>query len=192
MRIVACHTCWSWVVPQGGACPDCLFPVDPLAPDPAPPILQHTFGEFVTRLSVVRIERPLLPGWGALIGTTEGLLFLPFLTSQSDGALVPLQDESRWSMWQFWRSPTPSRFPVPDDPLPGDCDVVHEFFEAPGSLFIPRSHLVRFQLRSRQWAIARSLGNVVKFTPLSPPEEWQPAWRRLIADHAGWRTFVNL
>lgn len=187
MRLLACHTCWSWVAPEGGTCPECLFPIDPFAADPARSVLQQTFGELVTRISVVRLDRTRLPGWGSLVGTTQGLMFLPYFTTYDDGALIPLQAGSRWSCWQFWRSSHPSVFPTMGQESVGDCDLVGVFFDTPGALFIPRSHIERMHLRLRQWSITRATGHVVRITPLSVPEEWQPAWRRLFADHVDWQ-----
>lgn len=192
MRIVACHTCWSWVAPSGAACPECLYPLDPLSPDPPRQTLIRTFGEFITRLSIVRLERTSLPRWGSLLGTSEGLLFLPYFSTHTDGSLVPLQDESRWSQWRFWKSSPQPAFPHMPQWSADDWDVVQQFFDAPGSLFIPRDQILRFHLRTKVWAISRTFGSVVRLTPLSPTEEWQPAWRQLVAQHPSWQTWLKL
>ncbi|MBI1345253.1 hypothetical protein GC163_03100 [bacterium] len=192
MRLLVCHTCWSWVAPQAGNCPECLHPLDPHVPDPPLERLQQTFGDYLLRLSEVRWERVQTPNRGTLLSTTQGLMFLPFLVTNPDGSCMALQDESRWSVWRFWHGQHRARFPVLPQAADAPFDVVQQFLDSPGALFLPRRHIVRFHTRARQWSFVRALGGVVRMAPLSPQEEWQPAWRQLMAQQAEWQTLITL
>ncbi len=200
MRLVICHACWSWVTPSGSTCPECHQPIDITRPDPSATEFAFVFGELVARLATVRIERRKLPAWGSLVGTTTGLMFVPFLQSRSDGSLAASHHQPRcwdaWSLWRFWRRPAfpagrllaesgHASFQTVDGP-----DLVETYLNAPGSLFVPRDHLLRWHARGQRWSLARTRGSTLHLQLQSSPEEWRPAWRQLLAAAPAWQAIV--
>ncbi len=200
MRLVICHSCWTWMTPTGTSCSECHHFVDVTQPDPSNARLQEVFGRFVSRVATVRVERRELPATGSLVGTTQGLLFVPFLETLPDGGIHAPYDErgrgSVWSLWRFWQQPQlpGRRFAagsqvLTDAPEP---DLVQAFLDSPGALFVARDQLLRLHLRGRCWSLARAQGPVLRITFLSPDEEWKPAWRQLSAVTPEWRALAAI
>lgn len=200
MRLVICHSCWNWVTPSGNTCPECHQVLDITRPDPTPAELAAIFGESIARLATVRLERRKLPSWGSLVGTTTGLLFVPFLQARADGGLAAPNGGPRgwqnWTLWNFWRKPA---FPAgrvlaelghASLQASAGPDVVELFLDSPGSLFIPREQLLRLHVRGQRWSVARSRGSITQMQVLSPPDEWRPAWRQLTAATPAWQSIV--
>ena len=99
--IVLCQRCISWVEPLSERCPECGDEVVLERPDPDPDALATVVGMPLMLLGTVRVERQSLPSYGELIGTDEGLLFLPQLNRRLNGAWeeVSTSRTSRW--WPF-------------------------------------------------------------------------------------------
>lgn len=199
MRLLLCHHCWSWVAPSGVNCPDCHHLADITQPDPQAAQLACEFGDYVVRLSMIRVETRQLPAVGSLLGTTRGLMYLPFLEALEDGGLRSLADFARqrslWSRWRFWQTP---QFPAgrllaaaAEVSLPDEPDLVQRFLDAPGSWFVPRDCLLRIHVRGKNWALTRTRGPVLRFQMLSTPEEWRPAWRQLLAASPEWQRLTT-
>ena len=198
MRIVICHGCWSWVLGTGTTCPECHQYLDVGQPDPPEPQFALEFGEYVSRLGTVKLERRQLPDMGSLVGTSAGLLFVPFLTVLPDGGLSAPERLSRgtsWSRWRWWGSTSasgPSFQALAQNRLePAAPELVRAFLDSPGAIFVPRSHLLRLEVRGNGWSLARTLGPTLQLTFRSSPEEWKPAWRQLTAACPDWHALVE-
>jgi hypothetical protein len=193
VKIVTCHRCWAWVPAQGEQCPECHHALHLDEADPSPVAMTQRFGEPICRIAAIRIDRRHLPPIGSLWGTSEGLLFLPELMALADGSLADaLQGESAagWNLWSLWRRP--NRGPRLTDESQGAlADPVAEFLDRPGAAFFAREEIVRLWNRGRNWTLQRSIGRTVRWTMLSPPEHWRPAWRQLFHTTAEWRCVAS-
>lgn len=188
MRLVLCHSCWSWVGLSGTACPDCFTPLDVTRPDPTEAELAELIGDGVTLIAPVRIERRTLPHVGALIGTTRGLLFLPDLAERPDGSLAAVvgdPEPRRFWNWLGWWSnverATP-RFQLPAD-LQEPATAEHlaaAIWNAPGGWILPAEGVHRLRFRGQQLLIWRVRGSLLSLQLLSPADAWRPAWRRWV------------
>jgi hypothetical protein len=197
MKIVLCQQCWAWVPTQGEQCPECHHALDLETPDPSPAEMAEKLGEAVCRIAAVQFDRRKLPQTGRLWGTTAGLLFLPELTALADGSLADAQEVASSGTWNWWgllRRPSPRRtqdwageFATAVEPF----DVVAAFLDRPGAAFFARQDMVRLWNRGRNWTLQRSIGRTVKWTMLSPPEVWRPAWRQLFQTAAEWRCVAS-
>ncbi|MDZ4687076.1 MAG: hypothetical protein SH850_18525 [Planctomycetaceae bacterium] len=196
MKIVTCHRCWAWVPAQGEQCPECQHALNLNEADPSPAELTQRFGALVCRIAAVQIERRHLPQVGTLWGTSEGLLFVPELMTLADGSLADALEDgssSGWNWWRLWRRPSQRR---PTDWSDGRettelVDIVAEFLNHPGAVFFARQEIVRLWNRGRTWTLQRSIGRTVKWTMLSPPEQWRPAWRQLFQTADEWRCVAS-
>jgi hypothetical protein len=193
VKIVTCHRCWAWVPAKGEQCPECHHGLVLEEADPAPEELARRFGEVVCRIGPIEFERRSLPASGTLWGTTEGLLFLPELMTLADGSLADaLDDDSSrgWNWWGLWRRP--SRRPSAKDDVSSEIpDPAMEFLNRPGAAFFARDEMVRLWNRGRTWSLQRSIGRTVKWTMLTPPEQWRPAWRQLFHTADEWRCVAS-
>lgn len=201
MRFVICHACWSWVAPSGVTCPECQHPIDVTRPDPSVSEFATIFGEFVARIATVRMDRRKLPAWGSLVGTTTGVMFVPFLQPRVDGSLTASHHDSGrwdvWSVWRFWRRPAfPSGRMLAEKSHASlqtvdGVDLVETYLNAPGSLFVPRDQLLRWHTRGQRWSLARTRGGTLHFRIQSPPDEWRPAWRQLLSASSAWQGIIS-
>lgn len=171
-----------------------------MQPDPTAAQLACEFGDYVVRLSMIRLETRSLPAVGTWLGTTRGLMYIPFLETLEDSGLRSIADFARqrslWTRWRFWQTP---QFPTgrllaaaAEAPLPEEPDLVQRFLDAPGSLFVPRDHILRIHVRGKNWSLTRSRGSVLRFQMLSTPEEWRPAWRQLLQASPEWQRLATL
>jgi hypothetical protein len=203
MRIVVCHACCSWVPQAGNTCPACHLPLDITRPDPPFEAWSGLFGEAVTRLGMVRVERTTLPAEGSLVGTTTGLMFLPQLQPLDDGGLMAVSHgteqlrETGWFPWRFWSRPQPSfgrQFAAALSQTSStsllETDLVTPFFESPGAWFVPLSQVIRLQVRGTMWTLSRGRGQTVRFRMCSPATDWQPAWRQLANISTPWKSLA--
>lgn len=199
MRLVICHACWRWIYHLGTQCPHCHSEVHLHEPDPVPAQMARIFGEFVARLAVAQVEKATLPSVGSVLGTTEGLLFIPFLQTRDDGSLTAARREGlRRSNWWTWLL----RKEIPPSPQWGqpqgtssradaeEIDLASLFLNAPGAWFIDRRSLRRQAIQGQHWTVTRSLGATVTLQVLSSPEEWRSAWRQLVAAGHDWGSLV--
>ncbi len=186
MSFLLCHDCYTWVEPLDQRCPECLLVMDLSAEDPSPHVLQEVMGDLTGRLGEVRIPRKLLPEWGTLYATTEGLFFVPHemdhALRRDDGAFTGAS--LMWSLgsllWSplFFLSPLFRGTPVPDRPVRvlrprylGDADnsrLPDLLMDNPGAFFLPRRQ-IRTVLRKRgRWIIERTQGGYVSISPVAP------------------------
>jgi hypothetical protein len=203
MRIVLCHDCWSWVPHAGATCPVCHHPIELSRPDPPVARLALLLGEALVRLGGIELDRRELPRVGSLLGTTTGLLFLPQFETLPDGALLAAERRGPttrgWTMWPFRRREAPTfgrqfAAAMVRDSAEGpavttgseESPLADSFLDAPGAWFVPREQVVRIHVRGRIWSLSRGRGPTLRFTMASPPEEWRPAWRQLLADTPAW------
>jgi hypothetical protein len=200
MRLVLCHECWSWIGATGMTCPDCHAAVDITVPDPAAADLASQFGAGIVRIGIVRLDRRNFPPLGSLIGTTRGLMYVPFLHVLPDGGLAPHEDSrSQRNLWNWWRSSPASgaaevTFALPAGPelSATALELVDAFLNAPGAIFLPRDHIHRLQLRGRMLMISRFRGATLNFSLRSRPEDWQLAWRQLARQEPPWKALLPL
>ncbi len=208
MRIVLCHDCWSWVPHSGASCPVCHRPIELSQPDPPVALLSMLLGGVVARLGGIELDRRELPRVGSLLGTTTGLLFLPQFETLQDGALLAAERRGQaargWSMWPFRRRAPPpfgrlcAAALSPEMAAGGatvstegdDSHLAESFLDAPGAWFVPREQVVRLHVRARIWSLSRVRGPTLRFTMGSPPEDWRPAWRQLLADTPAWQAIA--
>lgn len=202
MRVVLCHTCWTWVLPSSASCPECQQSLDLDEPDPPLTAVANRLGAVIGRLDAVDWLRKQLPVHGELWGTTTGLLFWPLLTKQPNGAWCEPYHRSphrHWT-WQtfcsWWQTSAEPATPFIADAadLKGESGIriAERFFDAPGAAFFPREHLIRITLRRRRWTISRTLGRTVRMAALSSPHESRTAWRRFVQDDPNWRTLAAI
>jgi hypothetical protein len=200
VRIVLCHTCWSWVLLDAEHCPDCHQPIDLSDPDPSPAELAERFGRVICCLGQVLRQRRGLPARGMLFGLTGGLLFLPDLQPCPNGAWTvsecaspPSWTRQRW--WPFWRARTPGdtprEFHAGAVVLDGE-QAVDRFLNRPGGVFVPRPNLLRAQLRGHCWILSRTHGCTLRLTVLSPIEAAWDAWCALVRQDPSWRPLSPL
>lgn len=99
--IVLCQSCVSWIEPHAEMCPECGAEVVLDRPDPDPTALAEILGNPLMVLGPVRVERQVLPSYGHLIGTTEGVLFLPRLHRRINGAWEGVTSQRLPGWWPF-------------------------------------------------------------------------------------------
>lgn len=197
MRFVLCHSCWSWVTSSDARCENCRAAVLLEEPDPQLEALETRLGGNPLRLALVRVERSRLPAVGTLLGTTTGLLFLPYLTQQPSGAVTGVGDaEPRswfrptgWTLWGLWQqSAEPAERITAAAPAGDVCgSLAEQFLNSPGAVFYPLESLIRVAIRGGTWTISRTVGRTVQLSVLQPADDWQAAWRQLSASSPSWR-----
>lgn len=153
--IVFCPQCLSWVEPHAELCPDCGLIVTLDQPDPDQESLARTIGTPLMFLGPVRIERPRLPNYGDLLGTTQGFLFVPRLHRRLNGAWEgvmsnrvpgwwPFRGESSANRFLDWlRRPAGSRLSDSKeaetaDPSRLSGSLSERLMESPGGFFVER------------------------------------------------------
>ena len=108
--IVLCQQCLSWIEPQSELCPDCACPVVLDQPDPDLGTLARIMGKPLMILGATRVERSTLPSFGELIGTPEGVLFLPRLHRRLNGAWEGVASTRLPGWWPFRGDHTSPKF----------------------------------------------------------------------------------
>ncbi|HUG89311.1 MAG TPA: hypothetical protein VML55_00660 [Planctomycetaceae bacterium] len=205
MSLLLCHQCFAWVEPHGGRCPDCLETLDPAMPDPDLATLRVLIGEIVHPLGEVRVPRRLLPEYGTLYATRNGLYFLPhaaedvahLVEGESAGASLlwtvasivwsPLvfvmpfvkAKELRESRTQVLR---PQRLTAADSPR-----LAELLMENPGVFFVPRRSIRHVVRRRQRWIIDRAQARPLKLTVASDGRHFQERMSDLFAE-GSWRS----
>ncbi len=108
--IVFCRHCFTWVETHSDLCPDCGVEVCLDQPDPDLETLSEILGKPLAVLGPLRIERYPLPDYGFIVGTTEGLLFLPRLHRRVNGAWEGVTSQRLPNWWPFRGDITSPRF----------------------------------------------------------------------------------
>jgi hypothetical protein len=205
MSLLLCHECFAWVEPHDGRCPDCLQGVDPALPDPDLPTLRGLIGDLAYALGEVRVPRRLLPEYGTLYATRNGLYFLPHATED----VAHLVERPTAGSSLFWTVATmlwsPLVFVLPfvkarelqesrtqvlrpqtltllDSPRMADL-----MMENPGVFFVPRRSIRQVRRRRQRWIIDRAPGRPLKLSVESDRRYFQERMADLFADGA-WRS----
>jgi hypothetical protein len=204
MSFLLCHDCYTWVEPEENRCPECLLVMDLSESDPPSALLRELMGDIVDGLGEVRIPRKLLPEWGTLYATTNGLFFVPHETEDSLsadagafrgnslmgnlGSLLcsPLLFLRPLIRGEFSRK-TSLRVFRPRHLTEADSLLLPELLmENPGAFFLPKRQIRTVYRKRSRWVIERSLGNRLRFSPVGPAKLFQekfitlfeaPAWR---------------
>lgn len=175
MSFLLCHDCYTWVEPAEDRCPECQFVMDLSEADPPAEVLREVIGEPTCRLGFVRIPRPMLPEWGTLYATTQGLFFLP--------------ENSERLFWKrpFWKLfwPFSGRTSFKEDADDSLCDradlnLAALLMENPGTLFIPKSQIRSITQRRTRWTLERTHGGRVLLSPLDRRGRFHRNFRALL------------
>ena len=175
MSFLLCHDCYTWVEPADDRCPECQFAMDLSEADPPVRILREVIGELVARLGNVQIPRRLLPEWGTLYATTEGLFFLPLTADDEQIASTrPAGDTYLGRLGHLVWSPLRSLFPdvrgaaalppaVANEDLESLLDQDHAdlprlLMDHPGTFFLPKCQIQSIQFKRSRWTIERCQG----------------------------------
>ena len=171
--IVFCRQCFAWVEPHGEMCPDCGMLVILDQPDLDQESLAKIIGNPLIFLGPVRVERPRLPNYGDLLGTSEGLLFVPRLHRRLNGAWEEVASNRIPGWWPFrgeqsanrfldWlRRPSTARLSDPKkgesveaSPLSGSLS--ERLMDSPGGFFMERRFIRGMTCRRKTVRIERS------------------------------------
>ena len=177
--IVFCRQCFAWVEPHAELCPDCGMLVILDQPDLDQESLAKIIGNPLIFLGPVRVERPRLPNYGDLLGTSEGLLFVPRLHRRLNGAWEGVSSNRLPGWWPFrgeqsanrfldWlRRPSGARLPDPKKegsseafPLSGSLSdsgsLSERLMDSPGGFFMERRFIRGMTCRRKTVRIERS------------------------------------
>ncbi len=108
--LIFCQQCFAWVEPQAQTCPECAADVNLDQPDLDRIVLAKILGTPLSVIGSVRIDRPGLPSYGELTGTTSGILFLPRLHKRLNGAWEGVASTKLPGWWPFRGDQTTPRF----------------------------------------------------------------------------------
>ena len=205
MSFLLCHDCYTWVEPLDNRCPECLLVMDLSAEDPPVHLLREVMGNLTGRLGEVRIPRKLLPEWGTLYATTEGLFFVPHEMDQAlrrdDGQFTGTS--LMWSLgsliWSplFFLSPFVRGSHVPDRPVrvlrprylseTESGELPDLLMDNPGAFFLPRRQIQAMMRKRGRWIIERSQGGVLPISPVAPARFFHDNLTTLLESPA-WQT----
>ncbi len=199
MRAILCHVCWTWVFPSGTQCPECHHSLDWDEPDPPAAEMGALVGPVLVRLAAVRWERRRLPQTGWLWGTTNGLLFWPFLERQASGAWAETSlgnDRRGWSFFSRWRST--AALPAWSESAPTGslqetgAALGERYYDTPGAALFRRDDLISLQLRGNTLTLSRTIGRTLKLSLLTPREATLQHWPLLAQEAPAWQALGRL
>lgn len=197
MSFVLCHDCYTWVEPEENRCPECQLVMDLSEVDPPLDQLRSVMGDLIQHLGEVRIPRRLLPEWGTLYATTEGLFFVPheldhslrWQTTEINGTTL------MWSLGAFVWSPLLVLFPfirgtteqksvevlrpryLMDETY---CELPDVLMNNPGAFFLSRRQIRAVSRKRKRWIIERTLGNNLQLSPVEPVQPFDEKFDRLL------------
>ena len=169
--IVFCQQCFAWIEPQSELCPECGCPVVLDQPDPDLDTLVRIIGTPLMFLGAARVERSALPSFGELIGTTEGVLFLPRLHRRLNGAWEGVASTRLPGWWPFRGDHTSPKFldwlrrpsgvrvfePAKEgEPEPIPTSLPDRLLDSPGAFFVERRFIRAISARKRMVKLERS------------------------------------
>jgi hypothetical protein len=108
--LVFCQHCFAWVEPHALMCPECAAEINLDQPELERDVLTESLGTPLSVIGSVRIDRRGLPGYGELIGTSSGILFLPRLHKRLNGAWEGVASTKLPGWWPFRGDHTTPRF----------------------------------------------------------------------------------
>ncbi|GIX03897.1 MAG: hypothetical protein KatS3mg113_0903 [Planctomycetaceae bacterium] len=209
MRIVLCHTCWSWVAWHPRGCAECHAHIDLSTPDPSMDFFDELFGEPIARMGSIELPPRHLPSWGELWGLTHGFLFIPDMLQTPLGACLSVREAndlstSRWSILPAWlknmlfhhssrRRPDTAGTATSQSSQMAGKELAALFLATPGSWFIPCKRITRV-LRTTQHTKVLSTTRLIRlwYSRDTYADENQgyarlkqiPAWKSLIVDES--------
>ena len=196
--IVVCSHCLTWAEPQADCCTECGVVVDIDAPDAEDARLTQRLGEPLVELGLVRLERRGWPSLGTLVGTTEGLLFVPRLKSRPNGAIEAIDEDSRaaasslaiWlSSWRRFPAASSSPSTQPGEDSSGLRPPREMLFDSPGALFVQRTTIRRALIQWGCLRLVRPPSKSVTFAPVSTSYTIRQLMRPL-GDFVAWRNLI--
>ena len=108
--IVLCHRCFTWGETHSDLCPECGADVCLELPDLDRDRMAEILGRPLVVIGPLQVDRQGLPNYGYLIGTTEGVLFLPRLHRRTNGAWEGMTSQRLPSWWPFRGDHSSPRF----------------------------------------------------------------------------------
>lgn len=99
--IVLCHRCFAWIETHSDLCPECGVDVLLDCPDPDQGELATALGRAISVIGPIRVDRRALPSFGYLVGTSDGILFLPRLHRRLNGAWEGVTSQNLPAWWPF-------------------------------------------------------------------------------------------
>ena len=170
--IVLCHRCFTWGETYSDICTECGADVCLDLPDIDRDTLAEILGKPLTVLGPMRVERPLLPNYGYLIGTTGGVLFLPRLHRRINGAWEGITSQRLPGWWPFRGDLASPRFlnwlrrPLSVDiqdqqksePLSAQSmdSLTDRLMDSPGGFFIELRYIQSITARRRRVKLDRA------------------------------------
>ena len=169
MMLLLCPDCLQWREPSNDCCPICGRGLDVSLPDLSLEEVAAVIGDWRESLGAAEVSRKVLPTRGELHTTTNGLLFVPHVSSvfSFDEPVEPPGRERALAraFLNFMR-----RIVVRDDPsssangrqrvveLKGrDRQALAELLMSePGVLFVARRSIVHWRRQRRRWEFIRS------------------------------------
>lgn len=174
--LLLCGECYSWVMPAGGHCPECLAALQPETPDPPMDHLGSIMGSLQSKLGYCRAVRRGGDVPGTLYLTNTGFFFIPHRVEQSleehDGPpekswflllgelLFPLFRVFSWVnlLHGSKRQVSVTTF-YPMLLLPEDGPYLPQLLMAnPGAFFLPRERVQALYHTRGKWTIDRTRG----------------------------------
>jgi hypothetical protein len=173
--------------------------VDIDAEDPPADQVEQRLGDRLSDVGRAKLSRRGWPNLGQLIATTEGLLFIPDLVAQNNGALAATVDEApigaervrslfHWWSVPAWRRPVAETQTSTEPPV-GDRSLRELLFESPGALFVPRDSIKRIFARWGRVQIERPPARTVTLSEITNDTGLKDGLRRLV-DFPDWRRVV--
>jgi len=197
--IVLCPHCLTWIETHAQCCTECGGGVDTDDTDLSPEIVDKRLGEWLLDLGGVKLLRRGWPNFGRLVATTEGLLFVPQLIEQANGALEAALEGAlagpervrsliHWWSLPVWRRPLET-YPHDEMATLPQQSLRELLYNSPGAFYIGRDSISRITVRWGRVQIERRPSRMVSMTPVPAGGKLRDSLRSLI-DFAPWRTLV--
>ena len=166
MMLLLCPDCLQWREPTNGCCPICGGGLDVSVPDLSLDAVAEVIGDWQECLGEVEVSRKVLPTRGELHTTTNGLLFVPHVSSVFSFD-EPVEPPSRGRAWVREVLRFVRRLVVRDGTSTSDhrrviAEIGHDrqalaelLMSEPGVLFVARRSIVHWRRRRRHWEFIR-------------------------------------
>lgn len=141
-------------------------------PDPDRDELAGVLGRPISVIGPLRVDRRSLPSFGFLIGTSDGILFLPRLHRRLNGAWEGVDSQNVPGWWPFRgdrKSPhfwnwlrNPFQISIHDDtttPPPGESEInplAERLMDSPGAFFVDLPSIRSISAKRRRVKIERA------------------------------------
>ncbi|MFO1019260.1 MAG: hypothetical protein U0903_00955 [Planctomycetales bacterium] len=205
--LLLCAECYTWVLPVGGHCPDCLAALSASTADPTLEELGLVMGELLHPIGEGRVLRKAYDLPGTLYVTTEGFFFVPHVIQ--DGVetqerithgslfwniLALIFPPLRLFLFAFPRK-VKQEIPIqtfhPQQLLPEDSHLLPQLLmDHPGAFFLPRSKIQSIEERRGIWWIDRPRGRTLLIQPDSKDRQFQVRMNEL-RHTRDWRVAIS-